>query len=271
MAAGAFLTVGATVVSSLGAFLFGLDMGYIGPILECADFKRDVAQLVDWEEEHSRIPAKDAGFIVSIFALGSVTMAFPLVRRYLLDVWGRRATIILGSNIFILGCVCQARAFSLAVMFAGRFVSGCAIGLLSSVVPLYQSEMAPPRLRGALTSMYQLMLTAGIFIAALLDLELLSRKDGWRLAVWLQVIPAGAILLFMPFLPRSPRWLVQQGRKEEAKKVLIRLRGEEAAGTEYQGIVDDVEESLSLGEPSWREGVLANWWPWDRACNFSSS
>jgi sugar porter (SP) family MFS transporter len=252
MAAG-LLSVAAALLSSLGAFLFGLDIGYIAPILEHAEFKRDVAHLPDWENPDSKIAAGEAGFIVAIFSIGAIIMSLPLVSSYFLDSFGRRMSIIIGSLIFLVGCAFQARALSLPVMFVGRFVNGCSIGLLSNVVPLYQSEMAPPKLRGALTSTYQLMITLGIFVAAFLDLELLQFQGGWRTAIWLQMIPAIVILVTMPLLPCSPHWLVQKGRNKEAQVVLARLRGEEEAGKEYEGIVKDFDASLELGEPMWRE------------------
>lgn len=247
------LSIAAALVSSLGAFLFGLDIGYIAPILECAEFKRDVAHLPDWESSDSKIAAGEAGFIVAIFSIGCIIMSLPFISSYFLDSFGRRASIIIGSLIFLVGCVFQARAYSLPVMCVGRFINGCSIGLLSNVVPLYQSEMAPPKLRGALTSTYQLMITLGIFVAAFLDLELLGHRAGWRTAIWLQMSPALVILLTMPLLPCSPRWLVQKGRDKEAQQVLARLRGEDEAGREYQTIVKDFEASVSLGEPTWRE------------------
>lgn len=114
------------------------------------------------------------------------------------------------------------------VFLLGRLVTGTSIGLLSNVVPLYQAEMAPAELRGSLTAMYNMMITTGIFVAALLDEFLVPVEAGWRTAIMLQAIPALVILSAMPFLPRSPRWLVQQGRVEEAKQTLRKLRGHEA-------------------------------------------
>jgi len=108
-------------------------------------------------------------------------------------------------------------------------------------------------MRGALTSLYQLMITAGIFVAALLDGFLVIKDDGWRLAIWLQVIPAGFILLTMPFLPRSPRWLVQQGRHSEAKATLLRIRSDEEAEKEMREIAAEYEDSKRLGDARWSE------------------
>lgn len=217
------------VFAAQGAFLFGLDIGYIAPILECAAFKRDVAGLANWQDPDAALSSGTVGLIVSTFSIGCLCTSFPLVSRYFLDVWGRRDSIIFGDAIFLVGCACQALCSSIPQMIAGRFITGCAIGLLSAVISLYQSEIAPPALRGTLTSVYQLMITLGILVAAFADTLLVEKDDGWRIAIWLQAIPALALLLGMPCLPRSPRWLVQQGREEEALDALLRIRGDKGS------------------------------------------
>ncbi|CAL1145982.1 unnamed protein product, partial [Cladocopium goreaui] len=182
----------AALLSSLGAFLFGLDIGYIAPILECWSFKRDVAHL---DDETAKIGSLTAGFIVSIFSLGCIGASFPLVSTYFLDSWGRKDSIMLGTLVFLLGCWLQARAMSIWMMCLGRLVSGCAIGLLSTTVALYQSE----------------------------------------------VLPALVLLGGMLCLPRSPRWLVQQGRSDEALSALLQLRDERSAREELKEIVANWE------------------------------
>ncbi|OLQ05667.1 hypothetical protein AK812_SmicGene11096 [Symbiodinium microadriaticum] len=99
--------VAASVLSSLGAFLFGLDIGYIAPILECESFKHDVAKLENWWDPQSKIHSETAGFIVGVFSIGCICVSFPPVSSYFLDVWGRKASIILGSFIFLAGCWVQ--------------------------------------------------------------------------------------------------------------------------------------------------------------------
>jgi len=243
----------AAALSAVGAFLFGLDIGYIAPILECASFKRDVAHLKNWEDPRSEIPSATVGFIVGIFSLGCICTSFPVVSGYFLDCWGRRSSIMLGGAIFLVGCVIQALANAVWMMLVGRFVAGCSIGLLSTVVALYQSEVAPTDMRGSLTSLYQANITFGILVATVVDLFLVDTDGGWRIAIWLQVIPAGLLMVGMFFLPRSPRWLVQQDRLEEAQQVLLDLRGEASARQELAEIKANVDEARKLGEPRWAE------------------
>jgi len=247
----------AALVASLGAFLFGLDIGYIAPILECPSFKRDVGHLANWRSKASQIPAGQAGFIVAIFSIGCILTSFPPISSFFLDELGRRSSILLGGVIFLAGCALQALSQSMIVFLLGRLVTGTSIGLLSNVVPLYQAEMAPAELRGTLTSMYNMMITTGIFVAALLDEFLVDIDGGWRTAILLQTIPAMVILACMPFLPRSPRWLVQQGRVEEAKATLHTLRGdsyaEEKIVEELNEIVEEYKLECNNATGSWKE------------------
>ncbi|CAK9065986.1 Major facilitator-type transporter ecdD [Durusdinium trenchii] len=144
----------------------------------------------------------------------------------------------------------------MTVFLLGRLVTGTSIGLLSNVVPLYQAEMAPAEMRGTLTSMYNMMITTGIFVAALLDEFLVHIDGGWRTAILLQALPALVILSCMPFLPRSPRWLVQQGREQEAKETLAKLRGDigdERIQEELTEIVVEFKEECEHASGTWKE------------------
>jgi len=242
------------VFSSLGAFLFGLDIGYIAPILECASFKRDVAHLENWDDPNVSIPSSRLGFIVAVFSIGCIAASFPPVSSYFLDAWGRRGSIILGSGLFICANLLQLGASSIHQVAAGRLVAGCAVGLLSTVVGLYQSELAPASMRGGLTSLYQLMIVFGILVATLVDVPLVSQDGGWRLAVAFQLLPALILMVGMFQLPRSPRWLVQRGRQGEALDVLLFLRDtKEDAHEELQEIIESYEASLAWGKPRWGE------------------
>lgn len=241
----------AALLSALGAFLFGLDIGYIAPILQCASFKRDVLHIDDPD-----VPVSDVttGFIVGVFSLGCVLTSFPIVSGYCLRHLGRRDSIVVGTVVFLVGCLLQAGAGSLHAMLAGRLVAGLSIGLLSPVVALYQSEVSPPKRRGALTSLYQLMVTFGVLVATVADHELVQESGGWRKAILMQVFPAAALLLGMPMLPRSPRWLLQQGRKEEALQALRSLRDSEAeALEELQEIAASCAADAALGAVRWQD------------------
>jgi len=234
--------------ATMGSMLFGLDIGYIGPIIESRSFKKDVEHV-----EHGKVSSKTEGLIVSLFSIGAIFTAFPVVSSYFVDEWGRKMSIMLGSLVFIVGSIIQLSCNGNTQLFVGRFVSGMAIGLLSAVIVLYQSELAPASMRGALSTLYQLGITFGILLAAFIDQLEVDHEEGWRVVMGIICIPAVCLLLGMACLPRSPRWLVQKGRRKEALKVLLTIRADDEAVREEEEIFQEMESSRAEGEPTWME------------------
>eukprot|EP00439_Symbiodinium_sp_Y106_P045599 s1888_g5.t2 len=95
-------------------------------------------------------------------------------------------------------------------------------------------------------------ITLGILVAAAVDVPLVKHGGGWRIAIILQSFPALCLLIGMIFLPRSPRWLVQKGRVNEAYDVLLKLREERDAQQELKDILQSWQDS-GEDEVSWRE------------------
>jgi sugar porter (SP) family MFS transporter len=150
--------------------------------------------------------------------------------------------------VFVVGVLGAAFSPELWVLIAMRFVIGLAVGSASMAVPLYISEVAPPRVRGALVSFNQLALTMGILMAFLVDYALSSSAD-WRLMFGLAAIPA--VLLFVGMLTQaeSPVWLVTNGRTAEARRVLARVRSRDH---DVEGEISEIE-SLGDRTSSYRE------------------
>eukprot|EP00931_Biecheleriopsis_adriatica_P005206 TRINITY_DN106739_c0_g1_i1.p1 TRINITY_DN106739_c0_g1~~TRINITY_DN106739_c0_g1_i1.p1 ORF type:complete len:591 (+),score=126.99 TRINITY_DN106739_c0_g1_i1:72-1775(+) len=245
----ALRVAGIALLAAMGSFLFGLDIGYIGPIVASDSFVQDVAGLGPGE----KLSGGQEGLIVSLFSIGAIVTACPLISSYFMNAWGRRDTIILGSVVFIVGSGIQAVASNMTTMFIGRFVAGMSIGLLSSCIVLYQMELAPAYLRGALGTLYQLMITFGILIAAIIDQALVDKPNGWRIVIWIMCAPAAILCIGLLFMPRSPRWLMSQDRQEEALKVLMSVRAEAEAHQELGEIARDLERARQEGEAAWGE------------------
>jgi sugar porter (SP) family MFS transporter len=129
------------------------------------------------------------------------------------------------------------------VLLIARIIIGLAVGSASTVVPLYIGEVVPPRVRGGLVSLNQLAITAGILVSYLIDYGL-SGSGNWRLMFGLAVIPAAALFIGMLFQKESPHWLIRQGREDEARHVLRRVRDE-------SDIDDEIRE---VHEVSQRQG-----------------
>jgi sugar porter (SP) family MFS transporter len=160
---------------------------------------------------------------------------------------GRRVLIAASAIVFIAGTAVAAGATSVAVLIAGRAILGVAIGLSSSVVPVYIAEIAPERRRGGFVALFQLAITVGIFLAYVVNYAFAS-IHGWRWMFLCGVAPALVLLAGVLVLPRSPRWLALAGREEEAREVLAAI-GEGDVDEELAAI----ETSFEHAQAGWRE------------------
>ncbi|MBL4648028.1 MAG: sugar porter family MFS transporter [Gammaproteobacteria bacterium] len=217
-------------IAALAGLLFGIDIGVISGAL---GFIKQDFHLSNFEQE----------MVVSSILAGAVigTIISGRISHY----WGRRMAILISAIIFTLGSIFSAFAPSIHSLIAIRFLLGTAIGIASFTAPLYLSEISPKRIRGALVSMYQLMITIGIFLAFTSD-ALLHSTGSWRLMLGVTAIPAFIMFIGVLFLPRSPRWLMLAGRKDLALKILHRIHGDsEEVATEIKEIEDNLAHSVS--------------------------
>ena len=149
---------------------------------------------------------------------------------------------------------------------------GIAVGTASFVSPMYISELAPKRIRGGVTSFNQLMIVSGIMAAYLVNWALKDATDNWRWMLGLGALPGLALAIGMYFQPFSPRWLVEQGREQEARDVLCRARTSEEEADEE---LEEIKEAAKEPEGSARYGAhrYAPWSPsgWRSRSRSSSS
>jgi MFS family permease len=143
----------------------------------------------------------------------------------LADRFGRRNLIIACAAVFFLGSFATATAQSVRALMWGRVVIGLAIGAASFAVPLYISEISPTRVRGALVSLNQLMITIGIVISYVVDDSFPGVEHGWRYMFLVGIFPALLLGVGMLFLPASPRFLMGRGKEKAAREVLGRVHG----------------------------------------------
>jgi SP family arabinose:H+ symporter-like MFS transporter len=113
---------------------------------------------------------------------------------------------------------------------SARFFGGIAIGISSMVCPIYIGECAPARLRGRLGTLFQLGIVVGIFLTLFVNSVIQGLGDhawnvtrGWRWMLATEALPACLLLGLLPRSPESPRWLVQKGEEEAARRILAHL------------------------------------------------
>ncbi|WP_217168905.1 sugar porter family MFS transporter [Streptomyces sp. AC512_CC834] len=201
---------------ALGGLLFGYDTGVIAGALL---YIRDELGLTPLTE----------GLVVSSLLVGAMAGATTAGR--LADTLGRRRVGMAASVAFGAGALAAGLAPNTALLVAARVLLGLGVGAASVVVPLYLSEMATTRSRGAVSSLNQLMITVGIFVAYVTN-SLLAPAEAWRWMLGLAIVPSTVMLAGLIVMPETPRWLLRNGREEEAREVLARTRG--ATGIEAE-------------------------------------
>ncbi len=181
----------------------------------------------------------------------------------LADSLGRKRVILLADLLFALGAAIQAGSSSVWVMVLGRSVVGMAVGAASFAVPLYIAELAPAGFRGRLVTMNVIFITLGQVVAYVVGWalgELGEAGSAWRWMVGLGAAPAVVQAVVMATMPETPRWLVMVGRVGDARRVVERVLGGEAAeGREVDATVKGIEiEVREESEGRWGGG-RAGW------------
>ena len=204
---------------ALGGILFGYDLGVISGVLL---FIKKV-----WS-----LSALQQGFVNGALAAGAIIGALCVIK--LADGLGRRRTIIVAASVFALGTIGCTFAPTFETLVAFRFIVGIAVGASSATVPTYLAELAPGKVRGMLSSLNQLMIVSGILIAYIVD-DILADSANWRAMIAAAIIPAVVLLVGMLRMPETPRWLLKNGRDEEAREVLV-------ATLQGQGVDEEFNE-----------------------------
>ncbi|CAM1510833.1 Fc.00g083460.m01.CDS01 [Cosmosporella sp. VM-42] len=218
-------TVLISLVACGGALLFGMDMGIIGGVLTMDSFKEQYGLM----DKPKTVTANLSSNIVSTIQAGA--FAGCIIAMRLANRIGRRLSLIVASILVFIGVALQAAASGhIALMYVGRFITGIAIGIASTVNPLYVSENAPRGIRGLLTGLYQLSIVTGLtlsYLAFWINYGCLLHVKGhaqYIIPLSLQALPAVILLVGMIFANESPRFLAIKN-PEKALRVLAKLRG----------------------------------------------
>lgn len=180
------------------------------------------------------------------------------------DFLGRKWSVFLWGLVFVIGGVMQMIA-DYKVLIAGRFIGGMGVGASSMLSPQFLAENSPKSVRGSATAMYNLMILAGLMVAfwinygvSLWSFPGVEHDDTqWRTAMGIQLIPGVLMCLMIPFVPETPRYLINHGKEEQGLENLCRLRKLPAdhpyIQTEYQEIVAQVkfEQERHQGHSYW--------------------
>lgn len=201
------------------------DTGTIGGILAMRFWRNQFSTgYINPTDNYPDVTASQSSQIVSILSAG--TFFGALCAAPLADTVGRRLGLIVSTFVFCFGVILQTASTHIPLFTAGRFFAGFGVGLLSAIVPLYQSETAPKWIRGAIVGCYQLAITIGLLLAAIVNNSSHNRNDtgSYRIPIAVQFAWAIILVVGMLILPETPRYLIKRSRHDAAAKSLSRLR-----------------------------------------------
>lgn len=236
------------VGAAVGGFIFGFDSSVINGAIEAVTGQFELSPAV-------------TGFVVAVSLIGAAIGAWfggPVANK-----WGRTRVMLIVGILFLAGSIGSAFTFAAWDLAAWRVVGGLSIGAASAIVPSYISEISPAALRGRLTSLQQLAIVLGIFVALLVDdlfagaaggadQQLWFGLDAWRWMFLAGVVPAVLYGVLALRLPESPRSLVANGDAERATKVLGHVHGRSEEDTKT--LVESIRTSIrSDSKPSFSD------------------
>ncbi|MCO7127907.1 sugar porter family MFS transporter [Sporolactobacillus shoreicorticis] len=194
---------------ALGGLLFGYDTGVIsGAIL--------------FIDKELKLTTFTTGIVVSAILLGAMIGA--AVGGTLADRYGRRRIVLAAAVTFCIGALGCAVSWNVGSLIFFRVILGTAVGGASTLVPMYLSELAPAKVRGALSTLNQLMIMIGILLAYTINYLFANIAGDWRWMLGFAFIPGILLFFGMLLAPESPRWLVEKGCENRAREILNQLR-----------------------------------------------
>ena len=224
-------------VATIGGFLFGFDSGVINGTFDGLKLAFNSESI-------------GSGFNVASMLLGCAIGAFFAGPSA--DLFGRRKVLLVAAVLFLISAWGSGIAQGSLEFVIYRIIGGLAVGAASIICPAYISEVAPASYRGRLSSVQQIAIIAGLFLAFVSN-YLLAKAAGastqmfwwdfeaWRWMFWIEIFPAALFFVTLLFIPESPRFLVAKSKKDQALSVLTKLYGPGAA----QGKLGEIQTSLS--------------------------
>lgn len=202
------------LIATMGGMLFGFDISSMSAIV-------GTNQYIEYFNNPHGV---EQGAIGSSLAAGSVVgsiMAGPISNKY-----GRRDSIMFACVWWLIGTAIQAATNGVGSLIAGRVLNGVCVGITSSQVPVYLAEIAKKEKRGSLIVIQQLAIEWGIFFMYFIGYgcSFIPGDTSFRVAWAMQFVPCVMLMVGLPFLPRSPRWLAKVDRSEEAIQTLANIQ-----------------------------------------------
>jgi MFS family permease len=215
------------LIAALGGFLFGFDTAVISG---ATDRLKDIFELSSFA----------LGFTVASAIIGTVIGAIFAGKPA--DKFGRRNTLFILALLYLISALGSALAWDWYSFLTFRLIGGLGVGASSVVAPMYIAEISPASIRGRLVALTQFNIVFGMLIAYFSNYFISTFDLGmmdWRWMLGVEAIPAAIFFMLLFTIPFSPRWLISQGRTDEAIAVLKKV------GTDHDDIQSEVSEIKS--------------------------
>ncbi|KAI9574344.1 general substrate transporter [Boletus coccyginus] len=214
-----------------------------------------------WVEYYHHPHSALLGLVSATYSLGAIA-ALSFVPS-VVDKFGRRRSILIGSILMILGGALQGTALNLAMFIMARFFLGSGIVFAIVAASSLVGELSHPKERAIMGALFDCCYSLGSLTAAGVTLGTFAMHSnwGWRIPSLLQAVPSLLQVSFIRFLPESPRWLISKGRGDEAYAILVKYHAEgdensEFVKAEYTQIAETLEEEMKNAEMGWKETFL---------------
>lgn len=224
------------LIAALGGFLFGFDTAVISGAEGAIEVVFSLEEF--W-----------LGFTVAGALIGTIVGALTIGRPA--DAFGRRPVMIVLAACFVVSALGCALTSSWLAFVLYRFLGGIAVGGVSVVGPMYIAEISPADVRGRLVAAHQLNIVVGILLAYISNYLVAQYipSSSWRWMLGVEALPAALFFGLLFLVPDSPRWLVKNGRDDEARDVLEWLGIESAQESLQQIKASLVKERKRGAEP----------------------
>ncbi|TVY45691.1 Lactose permease [Lachnellula subtilissima] len=212
--------------------------------------------LKQWRDYYDTPSPSQLGLLNCIWAVGSI-VALPAV-PYTADMLGRRTGVMIGCSIMIGGVALQSLGFTFGMFVSARFFLGFGVAIAHGSSPLLITELVHPQHRAVYTTIYNTTWYIGSFIAAWLTFgtSKIQSDWAWRAPSLVQALPSILQMIFIWFVPESPRWLISRGKNEQALRILANAH---AAGDKLDEVVQ-LEYAEIRGTLKLEQEIEGNKW-----------
>ncbi|KAJ5614436.1 Major facilitator superfamily domain general substrate transporter [Penicillium herquei] len=230
-----------------GIMTVGYNTASLGGVLSLESFKKNFPEIDIAHADNKDHASTLEGALVASYAIGTFLGTFCCI--WLGDILGRRRTMLAGAVVQLMGYALNTSAYSFGQLFVSRLIVGIGTGALLATVPLWISETSPAKRRGSHVATKGIFSGLGCASALFLEYGLSFKKHtslSWRLPFGFPTVLSLTLLLFVFFLPESPRWLIRKGRVAEARVVLAALADIDVDCEKIDNTISEVQTSLNL-------------------------